>query len=287
MDQENQPVASNEELDGNVLVKRKKVQFFKFWPKAQMQTSWRNYIEIGETQDNLNAAYFAVQVLDKVIEQFVLNQIKKKNAKEAQMNKLAGMVEQPVVMTGSRRGPAQKITGSLSTRIAKQQQELQYGTSRGAGRQNYAKYFEPDSDSEDDYDSEEDIPDESQFPKSRAERAAARRKGIKESSSEEEESVSGSGDESSESEEIEVSNVPVPKKKLVRGGNKPTQKAKPNDSSSDDSGSDEESEVQLGDEEAKNLTFDKSVVKIKGDKWVKDKKCPICLKGFYYMCSRD
>ena len=24
----------NEELDGNVLIKRKKIQFFKFWPKA-------------------------------------------------------------------------------------------------------------------------------------------------------------------------------------------------------------------------------------------------------------
>ena len=78
---EQQPL--NEELDGNVLIKRKKIQFFKFWPKAQMQISWRAYLETGESQENLNAAYFAVQVLDKTVEVFVLNQIKKRNAKEA------------------------------------------------------------------------------------------------------------------------------------------------------------------------------------------------------------
>ena len=89
-----------------------------------MQVSWRAYIEAGESQDNLNAAYFAVQVLDKTVEVFVLNQIKKKNAKEAQLNKLAGVQQPPQTTSNSRRGAPQKITGTLSTRIAKQQQEL-------------------------------------------------------------------------------------------------------------------------------------------------------------------
>ena len=58
-------------------LKRKKIQFFKFWPKHLLQSAWRTYAAAGEEGDNLNAAYLAVQVFDKVTQQFVLNQMKK------------------------------------------------------------------------------------------------------------------------------------------------------------------------------------------------------------------
>lgn len=58
-------------------VKRKKIQFFKFWPKHLLQSAWKTYTAAGEEGHNLNAAYLAVQVFDKVTQQFVLNQMKK------------------------------------------------------------------------------------------------------------------------------------------------------------------------------------------------------------------
>ena len=58
-------------------VKRKKIQFFKFWPKHLLQSAWKTYAAAGEEGNNLNAAYLAVQVFDKVTQQFVLNQMKK------------------------------------------------------------------------------------------------------------------------------------------------------------------------------------------------------------------
>jgi len=58
-------------------VKRKKIQFFKFWPKHLLQSAWKTYSAAGEEGNNLNAAYLAVQVFDKVTQQFVLNQMKK------------------------------------------------------------------------------------------------------------------------------------------------------------------------------------------------------------------
>jgi hypothetical protein len=58
-------------------IKRKKIQFFKFWPKHLLQSAWKTYAAAGEEGNNLNAAYLAVQVFDKVTQQFVLNQMKK------------------------------------------------------------------------------------------------------------------------------------------------------------------------------------------------------------------
>lgn len=41
-------------------VKRKKIQFFKFWPKHLLQSAWKTYAAAGEEGNNLNAAYLAV-----------------------------------------------------------------------------------------------------------------------------------------------------------------------------------------------------------------------------------
>jgi len=70
-DGEDDPEAKKDE------VKRKKIQFFKFWPKHLLQSAWKTYSAAGEEGNNLNAAYLAVQVFDKVTQQFVLNQMKK------------------------------------------------------------------------------------------------------------------------------------------------------------------------------------------------------------------
>jgi hypothetical protein len=45
---ENAPVKVPEEIEGDVLIKRRKLQFFKFWPKPQLQSAWRSYLSAGE-----------------------------------------------------------------------------------------------------------------------------------------------------------------------------------------------------------------------------------------------
>ena len=66
-------------------VKRRKIQLFKFCPKHLLQSAWKTYISAGEEGNNLNAAYLAMQVFDKVNEQFVLNQMKKQDKKAAKI----------------------------------------------------------------------------------------------------------------------------------------------------------------------------------------------------------
>lgn len=61
------------ERQGGMLIKRKHIQFFKFWPKHLLRSAWKKYLAAGESGSNLNAAYLALQVLDKVAQQFVLN----------------------------------------------------------------------------------------------------------------------------------------------------------------------------------------------------------------------
>ena len=73
-------------IDGWKISKRP-IRFFKFWPKDILKTAWKNYISTGESGANLNAAYLAVQVLDKVTEQFVLSCISKMNKKAAKIGK--------------------------------------------------------------------------------------------------------------------------------------------------------------------------------------------------------
>ena len=68
-----------------MLIKRKKIQFFKFWPKTLLRTAWKKYLSAGNSGSNMNAAYLAIQVLDKVAEQFVLNCIKKQDRKAAKI----------------------------------------------------------------------------------------------------------------------------------------------------------------------------------------------------------
>lgn len=67
----------NELLDGDILIKKRKITLFRFWPKDQLRNAWRNYITTVQEDENLNAAYLVVQVLDKVCEQFVFNCMKK------------------------------------------------------------------------------------------------------------------------------------------------------------------------------------------------------------------
>lgn len=73
------------EVKGDQLIKRKKIMLFKFWPKAVQRSSWKKYIYAGEAEGNLNVAHLAVQVLDRVGEQFALNCIKKMDRKTAKL----------------------------------------------------------------------------------------------------------------------------------------------------------------------------------------------------------
>ena len=43
---EDEDPTANIEMRGNMQVKRKKIQFFKFWPKHQLQSAWRSYISM-------------------------------------------------------------------------------------------------------------------------------------------------------------------------------------------------------------------------------------------------
>ena len=57
-----------EELEGDILIKKRKITLFRFWPKDQLRTAWKNYISMVQDESNVNAAYLIVQVLDKVCE---------------------------------------------------------------------------------------------------------------------------------------------------------------------------------------------------------------------------
>jgi len=48
------------ERQGDMLIKRKKIQFFKFWPKTLLRVAWKKYLSAGETGTNMNAAYLAI-----------------------------------------------------------------------------------------------------------------------------------------------------------------------------------------------------------------------------------
>jgi len=55
------------ERKGDTIIKRKKIQLFKFWPKHLLRSGWLKYVSAAsESTENINAAYLAVLVLDKV-----------------------------------------------------------------------------------------------------------------------------------------------------------------------------------------------------------------------------
>lgn len=48
------------EIKGDTLIKRKKIQLFKFWPKHVLRQAWKKYLSLGESTNNVNCAYLAV-----------------------------------------------------------------------------------------------------------------------------------------------------------------------------------------------------------------------------------
>jgi hypothetical protein len=67
------------------LIKRRKIQFFKFWPKTILRSAWKRYLTAGHNGHNINAAYLALQVFEKVTTQFVSNCISKQIKKAAKI----------------------------------------------------------------------------------------------------------------------------------------------------------------------------------------------------------
>ena len=48
------------EQKGDMLIKRRKIQMFKFWPKPVVRSAWQKYVSAGESGENINAAYLAL-----------------------------------------------------------------------------------------------------------------------------------------------------------------------------------------------------------------------------------
>lgn len=48
------------EIKGDTLIKRKKIQLFKFWPKHVLRQAWKKYLSLGESTSNINCAHLAV-----------------------------------------------------------------------------------------------------------------------------------------------------------------------------------------------------------------------------------
>lgn len=71
------------ERKGDTIIKRKKIQLFKFWPKHLLRAGWLKYVSAAsESNENINAAFLAVLLLDKVTQQFVLHCIEKQHKKQ-------------------------------------------------------------------------------------------------------------------------------------------------------------------------------------------------------------
>ena len=73
------------EKKGDMTIKRKKIQFFKFWNKLPLRQAWKNYINAGAASENLNTLYIAIQIFDQANEQFILGQIQKLDKKAAKI----------------------------------------------------------------------------------------------------------------------------------------------------------------------------------------------------------
>ena len=61
-DEENEEEGQNQdvEIEGDMQIKRRRIMYFKFWPKDLLQSAWKTYLSAGESGENLNAAYLAV-----------------------------------------------------------------------------------------------------------------------------------------------------------------------------------------------------------------------------------
>ena len=70
--------------------KRRKIQLFKFWPKPALKANWLRYIDAADQSadhPNVNAGWIAACILDKEVQKFTENQVKKQLAK---VEKLTG-----------------------------------------------------------------------------------------------------------------------------------------------------------------------------------------------------
>lgn len=57
------------ERKGDLIIRRRKIQLFRFWPKHLLRQGWLKYVSSAtenETFDNKNAAFLALLVLEKV-----------------------------------------------------------------------------------------------------------------------------------------------------------------------------------------------------------------------------
>ena len=114
-------------------IKRSKIQLFKFWPKPMLKTNWKRYVEAVDADGdftNANAGWIAAAILDKEVEKFTENQVKKQLAK----------VEK---MTGEAIGSAKQQTLAL--------QKIPNGGGGGRDRKqriNYRQYFAESDESE-------------------------------------------------------------------------------------------------------------------------------------------
>lgn len=52
-------------------VKRFRLKLFKFWPSKELRDVWRQYVFEDCCQDNVNAVFIAVKLLEKVTDMFV------------------------------------------------------------------------------------------------------------------------------------------------------------------------------------------------------------------------
>lgn len=149
-----------------MLIKRKKIQLFKFWPKHVLRNAWKKYIYAGDSEQNLNAAHISVQVLDKVAEQFVLNCIKKLDRKAAKLGQQVNKQEE-VLLGGTRAGSRGGKGGMGIYGFAGQ------NTNRYNKQADYTKYFASSSD-ENDYGEEDNDESDIAQAQSRAKRADKR-----------------------------------------------------------------------------------------------------------------
>lgn len=85
-DEESKRMEGDDGYDKNIRVIKSK--FLKFWPSKESHAAWRNFVFQECVDQNINALYIAVRILQKITEQFVQKQIdglQKKQKKEQKM----------------------------------------------------------------------------------------------------------------------------------------------------------------------------------------------------------
>lgn len=61
------------EADKNVRVIP--LKFFKYWPSRDLRQAWRQYVQFDCADNNINALYIAVKILEKINEEFLQRQL--------------------------------------------------------------------------------------------------------------------------------------------------------------------------------------------------------------------